>query len=171
VHEYYQVNNMHPPNLIRITAWWTVEPQNWQSSDPDTPNQIGNLQNFKNDDLGNNGDDNSQNNRRGTSSSSGEGCTPLTGEIVSFTLELKEGYNYISLPFTVIGVDHCESALEEISDLFLRNTTRCQLRIFRWIRRVQIHIKWRRQSRTGPEFRFCHCHDKRKNRRTPRTKT
>lgn len=134
VHEYYQVNNTHPPNLIRITAWWTVEPQNWQSSDPDTPNQIGNLQNFKNDnlgnngddnlqkfendDLGNNGDDNSQNNRRGTSSSSGEGCTPLTGEIVSFTLELKEGYNFISLPFTVIGVDHCESALEEISDLF-----------------------------------------------------
>ena len=53
VHEYYQVNNTHPPNLIRITAWWTVEPQNWQSSDPDTPNQIGNLQNFKNDDLGN----------------------------------------------------------------------------------------------------------------------
>jgi hypothetical protein len=134
VHEYYQVNNMHPPNLIRITAWWTVEPQNWQSSDPDTPNQIGNLQNFKNDDLGNNGDDNlqkfenddlgnngddsSQNNRRDTSSSSGEGCTPLTGEIVSFTLELKEGYNFISLPFTVIGVDHCENALEEIADLF-----------------------------------------------------
>ena len=140
VHEYYQVNNIHPFNDIRITAWWTVEPHNWQTSDPDDSNGNGNPQNDENGNSQNYGNDNSQNyengnpqnygngnpqnyggsqnNRRGTSSSSGTGCTPLTGEVVSFTLELKEGYNFISLPFTVIGVDHCENALEQISDLF-----------------------------------------------------
>ena len=118
VHEYYLKNNIHPFNDIRITAWWTVEPQNWQTSDPDDSNGNGNPQNGGNGNPQNNGNGNPQNNGNGGSSSSGAGCTPLAGEIVSFTLELKEGYNFISLPFTVIGVDHCENALEEISDLF-----------------------------------------------------
>ena len=39
-------------------------------------------------------------------------------DFASFTLELNEGYNFISLPFTVIGVDNCVNALEYISDLF-----------------------------------------------------
>jgi hypothetical protein len=136
VHEYYLVNNMHPPNLIRITAWWTVEPHNWHSTKQDASNQNGNPHNDGNGNPHNDGNGNphndgngngngnpqnyggSQSNGNGGYSSSGEGCTPLTGEVVSFTLELKEGYNFISLPFTVIGVDHCENALEEIADLF-----------------------------------------------------
>ena len=150
VHEYYQKSIIHPFNDIRITAWWTVEPQNWQTSDPDDSNGNGNPQNDGNGNPQNGGNGNPQNggngnpqnggngnpqnggngnpqnggngnpqnNGNGGSSSSGAGCTPLAGEIVSFTLELKEGYNFISLPFTVIGVDHCENALEEISDLF-----------------------------------------------------